>query len=64
MFHSFMENLVFSASISDLFLIKTLGYIVLTYLFTLAAHFNMTVILKIKNMCEKLIVRLKSSCRI
>ena len=55
-----MENLVFSASISDLFLIKTLEYIVLTYLFTLAANSS----LKIKNMCENLIVRLKSSCRI
>ena len=55
-----MENFVFSASISDLFLIKTLEYI----LFYTGSKFNSTVILKIKNMCEKLIVRLKSSCRI
>ena len=58
-----MENLVFSASISDLFLIKTLEYIVHnTYLHWQQIQFDRD--FKIKNMCEKLIVRLKSSCRI
>ena len=56
MFHSFMENFVFSASISDLFLLKTVQYKVHIYT---GLKFHLTVIVRIKIMCEKLIVRLK-----
>ena len=51
-----MENFVFSASISDLFLLKTVQYKVHIYT---GLKFYLTGIVRIKVMCEKLIVRLK-----